>query len=501
CSYNRLNGSHACDNDWLLNTVLKRDWGFKGFVMSDWGAVPSLSTALHGLDQQSGAELDPAVFFDKPLAEAAAKDAATKARLADMNRRVLYAIYANGVDQPAPKSAIDFKANGDVAEAAAKEGIVLLRNQAGALPLAVSAKRIAVIGGYADTGVLSGGGSSQVQGQGGPALALPLGGEGMFAGFISQQYHRSSPLKAMKARAPGTTFAYRDGRYIADAVAAAKQADVAIVFATQWAAEGIDAGDLNLPNGQDALIAAVAEANPHTIVVLETGGPVVMPWLDKTAAVIEAWYPGARGGEAIAAVLYGDTNPSGRLPVTFPASVAQLPIPELPGQGTIDPDFQGRPKGGEALSLDYSNEGSDVGYRWYARKGLKPLFAFGYGLSYTSFEHSGLSVTSGKAITASFTLRNSGARAGADVAQLYLIAANGKAQLRLAAFEKVSLAAGESKQIGVTIDPRLLADWKDGSWSIPAGAYSFAIGDDAEHLGPAVTVKMAARNWRDSPLP
>jgi beta-glucosidase len=495
CSYNLVNGVPACGNDWLLNKVLKRDWGYKGFVMSDWGAVPNLQTAMNGLDQQSGAELDPDVFLDKPLAEAAAKDPAMKARVADMNRRILYAIYANGLDLPTAKSAIDFKADGDVAEATAKEGIVLLRNQNNALPLIATAKKVAVIGGYADTGVLSGAGSSQVQGQGGAAVIVPLGGDGPFAGFLSQQYHRSAPLKAMKARAPNTKFVFRDGRYIADAVQAAKGADVVVIFATQWLSEGLDAPDLSLPNGQDALIAAVAEANPNTVVVLETGGPVLMPWLDKTAAVVEAWYPGARGGEAITSVLYGDTNPSGRLPVTFPMSLSQLPFPVLPGSDSLEPDFQGRPKPGEQLSVDYDRDGSDVGYRWYARNNLTPLFSFGYGLSYSSFAHSALRVSAGPSVTATFTVQNTGTRAGADVPQLYLVSANGQKKLRLAAFDKVALAPGASKKLSVTVDPRLLADWKDGGWEIAGGTYSFALGTSATALGPIQTVKIAPKKW------
>jgi beta-glucosidase len=495
CSYNQVNGHYACDNDWLLNKVLKKDWGYKGFVMSDWGAVPGLSAAANGLDQQSGAQLDKAVYFAKPLAEAAANDPATKARLGDMNRRVLYAIYASGADKPAAPSTIDFKANGDVAEATAKEGIVLLRNRGNALPLTASAKSIAVIGGYADTGVLSGAGSSQVQGVGGAAAIIPFGGDGPFAGFVTQQYHRSPPLKALKARAPGTKFTYRDGRYVSEAVQAAKKADVAIIFATQWMAEGIDQPDLSLPNGQDALIAAVVAANPNTIVVLETGGPILMPWLDKSAAVIEAWYPGARGGEAIAAVLYGDTNPSGRLPVTFPAGLSQLPFPVLTGSDTLDPDFQGRAKPGETLSVDYDKDGSDVGYRWYARTGAKPAFAFGFGLSYTSFAHSGLTVSAGKSVTASFTVKNTGPVAGADVPQLYLVSANGTNKLRLAGFDKVALAPGASKKLSLTVDPRLLADWKEDGWQIAGGSYSFALGTSADALGPVVEVKIAGRKW------
>jgi beta-glucosidase len=297
CAYNKVNGDPACSSNWLLNTVLKRDWGYKGFVMSDWGAVPDLQAAMNGLDQQSGGQLDKAMFFDRPLAEAAADKPAWAARRDDMNRRVLWAIYDNGLDKfpVSPGGKIDFDAHGRIAQDTAEQGIVLLRNERGALPLAASAKRIAVIGGYADTGVVSGAGSSQVQGQGGPAVSIPLGGGSGFAAFIQEAYHRSVPLKAIKAQAGDATVTYRNGRYISEAVTQAKQADVAIVFATQWSTEGFDQPDLTLPNGQDALIAAVADANPNTIVVLETGGPVLMPWLGKTAAVVEAWYPGARG--------------------------------------------------------------------------------------------------------------------------------------------------------------------------------------------------------------
>jgi beta-glucosidase len=497
CAYNRVDGSPACGSDWLLNTVLKRDWRFPGFVMSDWGAVPGLSAALAGLDQQSGAQLDPQVFFDGALAEAAAKDPAYRARRDDMNRRILTAIYASGLDDhPATAGGpIDLAADGAVAEEVARQAIVLLRNKNGVLPLAGTARRIAVIGGYADSGVLSGAGSSQVHGPGGPAITVPLVGGGPFAAFISQQYHRSSPLAAIRALAPQADVRFRDGRYIADAVAQARQADVAIVFATKWASEGLDQADLTLPDGEDALIAAVAEANPNTIVVLETGNPVVMPWLDKTAAVLEAWYPGARGGEAIAAVLFGKANPSGRLPITFPAGVEQLARPRLDGYAELEPNFAGDPPTPDArLSADYDIEGSDVGYRWFARQGRTPLFPFGFGLSYTAFETSDLQV---KGLSASFTVRNAGARAGATVGQLYLVSRNGAPKRRLVGFQRVDLAPGEARTVSLAIDPRLLADWSGGGWSMAGGSYAFALGEDAEHLGPAKAVRLAGRRWKD----
>jgi beta-glucosidase len=317
-----------------------------------------------------------------------------------------------------------------------------------------------------------------------------------FAEAFAQSYQAPSPVKAIKALAPDAAIIYRNGNYITDAVLAARKADVAIVFATQWQTEGLDLPDLSLPNGQDALIAAVADANPNTIVVLETGGPVLMPWLDQTAAVIAAWYPGARGVDAIASVLFGKTNPSGRLPMTFPASLDQLPRPQLDGSDTVEPNISGRGNPGQSLRVDYDIEGTDVGYRWFARKGIKPLFPFGHGLSYTTFDYSGLSLKAGKAPTASFRVTNSGKRAGAAVAQLYLVSAAGKPVARLAGFSKVSLMPGETRQVQLAIDPRVAARWDNG-WAIAAGNYGFALGNSAASLGSVRTVRLRARRWRD----
>ena len=496
CAYNRVNGSKACDSDWLLNKVLRASWRYKGFVMSDWGALPGVDAALNGLDQQSGEQLDKSPFFADLLKQKAASDRAYAYRLDDMNRRILTAIYAAGLDKyPAePGGKIDFARNAAIAEQTAREGIVLLRNERSILPLARTAKSIAVIGGHADVGVLSGGGSSQVQGEGGPAVLIPIA-TGTAGSNVSQQYHRSSPLEAIKAMAPNAIVTFRDGRYIADAVEKAKQAEVAIIFATEWRTEGHDQPDLSLPDGQDQLIAAVAAANPNTIVVLETGGPVKMPWLDKTAAVIEAWYPGARGGQAIASILFGETNPSGRLPVTFPIDETQLPRPVLDGSAWVEPPYADEPAfDADKLQADYDIEGADVGYRWFARKGTKPLFPFGFGLSYTGFASSGLSLT-GR--TATFTVTNTGKRAGDDVAQLYLVSRAGVPIRRLVGFQRVSLGPGARRQVTMEIDPRLLADWQHGGWAMPAGDYGFAFGSNAGTLGSAVTVRMPARRWSD----
>lgn len=496
CAYNRVNGPQACGNDRLLNGILKRDWDYQGWVMSDWGAVRGTDFALAGLDQQSGEQLDGAVHFGAPLLAAARKDRRYRARVADMSRRILHSIYAVGVDRNPPHQApIDVAAGAAVAQDIAEKGAVLLQNRDNILPLAASAKKILVVGGYADAGVLSGAGSSQVQGQGGPAVSLPTVADGIFAPIMAQNFHRSSPLKAIRARAPQADVTYRDGRYPAEAALAAKSADLVIVFATQWMTEGQDVPDLSLPQGQDAVIAAVAKANPKTVVVLETGGPVSMPWKDDVGAILEAWYPGARGGEAIARLLFGDVNPSGRLPVTFPASVEQLPRPDLPGAETVEPNFQGHGKPGQTLDIDYNVEGADVGYRWFARKGEKPLFPFGYGLSYTSFERSGLTVKGAAAPTASFTLRNSGAREGADVGQVYLVETPRGKTRRLVGFARVELKPGEARTVEVPIDPRLLADWTAKGWTIAGGTYRFALGTSAQDLIEETGITLPRRAW------
>ncbi len=476
CAYNRVNTVYACSNDTLLNKILKGDWGFPGWVMSDWGAVHGVDDALKGLDQQSGQELDKQVFFGKPLADAVAAGTVPADRTHDMAERILRSMFAVGLfDQPPVKTPLDAEADGKVAQQVAEEGIVLLANPSGLLPLSHQAKRIVVIGGHADAGVLSGGGSSQVVPIGGPAVTLAMGGEGPLAAFRTVVFDPSSPLKAIKAKLPGAEVRFIDGTYPSAAAAMAKGADAVVIFATQWTIEGEDVPDMTLPNGQDALIEAVAAANPKTVVVLETGDPVLMPWLSKVAGVVEAWYPGAKGGDAIADVLFGDANPSGRLPVTFPVSPAQLPRPQIPGFGEAD---------GTQFDVDYMIEGADVGYRWYARQKLKPLFPFGFGLSYTKFDYANLKVEGGEGLTVSFDVRNSGRTAGRDVPQVYLTDAAGKAHQRLIGWSSVALQPGATTHVTLKADPRLLADFDEAAhgWHVLPGKYQIALGASAADL-------------------
>jgi len=473
CAYNKVGGTYACENKFLLTDVLRRDWGYKGYVMSDWGAVHSTEALLAGLDQQSGEMIDKKRWFSTELKPKLADGTIPAAAVDTAVKRILWAMYANGVDQTARGGgAIDYATNATVALQAAREGAVLLRNEGGLLPLAKTVRSVVVIGGKADLGVPSGGGSSQVVPVGGFRVTEKLAG-GPAAAFSRRAWGGTAPLDALRGAFPEVSFTFVDGADAQAAATAARGADVAIVFATKFSTEAEDQPGLALDGAQDALIDTVASANPRTVVVLETGNPVAMPWLAKVPAVLSAWYPGQRGGDAIAEILAGTVNPSGRLPVTFPASTAQLPNPKLPGSDLPPPSKEDRVTYGvnansPPFAITYP-EGSDVGYRWFDRKGEQPLFAFGHGLSYTSFSYSGLKVQGGRSVTASFVVTNTGAREGADVPQVY-VTLDGKAK-RLIGWEKPVLKPGESRKVTVRADPRLLADFDPvrQRWVVKAG--------------------------------
>jgi len=492
CSYNRVNGVFACESDWLLNQVLKKDWGFKGYVMSDWGATHSTIPAANaGLDQQTGWAFDLSNYFEGALRDAINGGHVSLARLDDMARRIVRPMFATGLyDNPVTgdvASTIDYAAHAKITQASAEEGMVLLKNE-GILPLGKSMKTIALIGGHADKGVLSGGGSAQVYPVGG--MAVPNEGPSSFPGPIV--FYPSSPMKGLQARSTAA-ITYHDGKDVKAAAALAAKSDLAIVFGTQWTAESFDVPDLNLPNKQDALIAAVADANKKTVVVLQTGGPVVMPWLAKVGAVLQAWYPGTAGGEAIARILTGEVNPSGRLPATFPASTAQLPRPKLDGDRTREKDREFHPHS------NYDLEGAAVGYKWLDKKAHKPLFAFGHGLSYTTFSASDLMAkVDGKGLAVSVSLKNPGAVAGKTVAQIYLSPvadAGWEAPRRLGAFGKTDLQPGESKTLNLKVDPRLLATFDPASktWKIKAGEYKVMFGNSAVDLTLTAKVRLEAQ--------
>ncbi len=430
CSYNLINGRWGCENDYLLNKVLKHDWGFKGFVMSDWGAVHStVDAANDGLDQFTGfcCKEDKPWFAPPAMKAALQSGAVPQRRLDDMVERILWAMFAKGpVDDPVKVTPIDYAANAAVSQKAAEESLVLLKNDGDLLPLH-GVKSIAVIGGSADKGVLAGAGSSDV---------TPVGGAVM---IDNHTYLPSPPLAALKRELPKAKIAFDAGADPAAAAALAARSDVAIVFVTRHNSEGSEAS-LEMVGNQDALVSAVARANPKTIVVAETGGAIYMPWIGQVPAILEAFYPGIRGGAAIARILTGKVNPSGHLPISFPASPDQLARPEIAGLG--EPD-------GTPAQVLY-DEGAAIGYKWYDVKGYKPLFWFGHGLSYTRFALSGLTARpDGNAIKVSFSIRNIGKHAGKGVGQVYVAPADWtkagwEAPRRLGAFAKAALKPGKT---------------------------------------------------------
>lgn len=487
CAYNLVNGRWSCENDYLLNKVLKRDWRFRGFVMSDWGAVHSTADAANdGLDQFTGfcCKVDEAYFAPRYFKAALAAGEIPPSRLDDMVERILWALFSTGaVDDPPKPAKPDYAADAAIAEKAAEQSLVLLKNKGRLLPLN-GVKSVLVIGGDADKGVPSGGGSSAV---------TPVGGDPLHPkGGMYRVYMPSSPIEALKRNLPRAHVAYDDGKDPVGAAAAASRSDVAIVFVTQYSTEGVD-NTLELGVQQDALIAAVAKANPKTIVVVESGGAVLMPWADQTPAILEAFYPGIRGGEAIARILTGKVNPSGRLPITFPASNEQLAHPVIAGIGE---------RYGTPAHVTY-DEGAAIGYKWYDVKGFTPLFAFGHGLSYTTFSLSGLNARpAADGLKVSFTIQNTGRVAGRGVAQVYVSptdwrGAGWEAPKRLGAFVKPELKPGAATTVAVTIDPRLLANYQAAGdrWIIKKGEYRVLLGQASDDLLAAAQVELPEKIW------
>ena len=507
CAYNKINGDWSCENDYTLNQALKKDFGFQGWVMSDWGGTHSTTkAALAGLDQ----EMPGSGYFGDNLKKAVEAGEVPVARLNDMVHRILRSMFAVGViDNPPRRRVVDVFKGLEDAQALAEQTIVLLKNAKRQLPLRAAVKSIAVIGSHADVGTLSGGGSAQVDPPGGNAAAPPpppagtQGGRGGRGG--GGTYFPDSPLKAIQAKAPHAKVTYDAGADPAAAASMAKGADVAIVFVNQPMSEGRDAATLSLPEKQDDLVAAVAAANPHTIVVLETGGPVTMPWIDNVNGVLEAFFPGIRGAEAIAGILFGDVNPSAKLPVTFARSDADLPHPQIAG---LTPPPATPPAGAGAgagagrggrggmapFDIPY-NEGLKVGYKWFDAENKEPLFPFGYGLSYTTYTYSGLKVAeAGGGVTVTFSLKNTGKRAGREIAQVYaaLPAGTGEPPKRLIGWDKVDLAPGQSKTVSVAVEPLFLSvfdEQKDG-WKLVGGDYKVLVGGSSRALPLTGTVKL-----------
>jgi beta-glucosidase len=466
CSYNRLNGPHTCESRWLLHQVLRERWGFRGFVLADYGASKHIGRAL-----RAGLDFEPFPFLDvdggEVLAPAAVQAAiaagrTTQAAVDRAVRRVLRTLFAYGFfDRPAyvdDESRIDRTGHAQEARRLAEAGTVLLQND-GVLPLRPKrVKSLALIGADADA-YKNGGGSSNVQ-----------------------PYTLVTPRQGIVTRAgSGIDVRYDPGVDLEQAAAVARGADVAVVVVADTAGEGKDkpclALDCGAPagRGRDALIGRVAAANKRTVVVLETAGPVLTPWRDKVEAIVEAWYPGSGGGAAIARVLFGDVDPGGRLPATFPDRERDLPTAgnrsRYPGVNEV---------------VRYSERGL-VGYRWYDRRGIAPAFPFGFGLSYTRFELRDLRVNRRRA---SISVTNVGRRTGIAVPQLYVEGRGGTRGLK--GFESLSLRPGAKARVRFPLNKRAFSFWnaRRHRWQIAPGCYTIEVGRSSRDIVARRTIAL-----------
>ncbi len=572
CAYNEVNGVHACQNKELLQTALKDDWGWKGWVLTDWSAEfgTAVDGANGGLDQESAATFPEGFSFggfggpgvnaggsgqnaggsgggtaseqtpmgvqsiigpgaaggnnaggapggmpggvgggakyDKPLKEAVKNGQVSQARYDDMLHRILRSLFDKGVvdDPPVDKGEFDAEAHQAVVQSVAEEAAVLLKNDGDLLPLSDKSGSVVLIAGSGGRGNMpdmtalfgGGGGPGGNSAPGGAPTNAPAGGNADSVPLFSPMAGgnaESELINALKQQAPNVTISSLFNADPQKAAEAARGAGVAVVVARQELGEGQDAANLSLPGNQDELIKAVAEANPNTVVLLETSGPVTMPWLSQVKAVLEAWRPGTTGEKAVARILFGAVNPSGRLPVTFPMSEDQQPRKTIDGYSATA-GFSGA---GADVDVNYNIEGQNAGYKWYDLKGLTPLFPFGYGLSYTTFSFSKLKAEGSKTVTVSFDVTNTGKREGKQVAQVYLGFApeSGEAPRRLIAYWKVDLKPGETRHVTLTIqDPKMLGVWDEAShgWKVNAGEYPVYVGGSSRDLPLKGSVKLKA---------
>ncbi len=481
CSYNRLNGPHACESTWLLDQVLRRRWGFRGFVLADYGASKRIGSGL-----RAGLDFEPFPFVDfdggenyTPVqVEAALRDGRTDQALVDRAvRNVLRTLFAYGFfDRPAfvdDESRIDRAGHAREARRIAEGGTVLMKND-GVLPLdAARLKSLAVIGADGDA-YKNGGGSSNVRPY---SLVTPRAGITARAGAgVDVRYDPGDDLDARRgggARAPARRWWSWRTRPARAATSPAWRSTAAPSAASE----------------RDRLVEAVAAANPRTIVVLETAGPVLTPWRKRVEGIVEAWYPGSAGGEAIARVLFGDVDPGGRLPATFPRRARDLPTAGNPRRY---PGVDG---------IVRYTEGVLVGYRWYDERGIEPAFPFGHGLSYTRFAYRGFRVRRrGAGVEVSIEVKNTGRRAGVAVPQLYvgLPGAPGRVQppRQLKAFESVALRPGSAAACAFASDERAFSYWdvRRHRWRVAPGCYRVRVGRSSRDIVAGSGSRCAGRS-------
>jgi beta-glucosidase len=458
CAYPKVNGNYNCENDPLMNQILKKDWGFQGFITSDFGATHStVASALAGMDL----EMPTGNYWGSALEQAVTSGQVPMSVIEDKLRRRFHAMMELGVFyNPPPQTDIPADKNGAIARRIAEEGMVLLKNQGNLLPLdAANLHSIAVIGPFAGAASTGGGGSSHV---------VPL--------------YTVDPEKGIQDRAGSAVqVTFADGSDATQAAVLAKSADVAIVMVGDNETEGSDHA-ITLDGNQDQLVEAVAAANPRTVVVLKSGSAELMPWANTVPALLEAWYPGEEDGNAVAAVLFGDVDPSGKLPLTFPQQLADLPASTTEQYPGVNGEAQ------------YS-EGVFVGYRHYDQEDIQPLFPFGYGLHYTTFDYNNLQISPGSvssngtgSVTVDLDVTNTGGLAGAEVAELYLgfpsTTAVPQPPKQLEGFERVELNPGETGHVRLVLDGRSISYWDatKHDWAIMPGAYNVMVGASSRDI-------------------
>lgn len=495
-SYNKFRGQYATENDYLINKILKEEWGFKGLLMSDWGAVHNTMEALqNGTDLEMGSDIgSPKLSFNHfYLADTVVglvKSGKVPVSLVDDKvRRILRVMFStNMIDGKRKPGAYNTPEHQQAALKVAEEGIVLLKNEGKLLPLQKeNLKTLAVIGENADRPNAMGGGSSQVKAK---YEITPLQGlKNLLGANVRINYAQGYKIE----RGQGA-----DSQMIRQAVDAVSHSDAAIVFCgwthgydyNKWGdnaydAEGVDKPDMKMPFGQDELIKAVLKANPKTIIVLMGGGPIdISPWVDQCRGMIEGWYPGMEGGNALAKIIFGEVNPSGKLPMTFPKKLGDSPahkLGEFPGvNGTV-----------------HYNEGIFVGYRYFDTYKVEPQFPFGYGLSYTTFKYTGMVIQkdANQHATVKLIVTNTGKTAGAEVVELYVKEqhpAVERPDKELKAFQKVFLQPGESKQVSLSLDKRSFSyyDDKTNAWVADAGSYDLLVGSSSRDIRLMHTVTL-----------
>ncbi|MBR5110384.1 MAG: glycoside hydrolase family 3 C-terminal domain-containing protein [Clostridia bacterium] len=467
CSYNKVNGVYASENPWLLTDVLRKEWGFEGYVMSDWGAVSNrVKGVAAGLDLEMPAS---GGVNDAKIVEAVRKGELDE-KLVDLCCERILNIVFRYQENAKPETPWDKEAQHAFSGQVAADCMVLLKNEGDVLPLN-KADAIAFIGEFAAKPRFQGGGSSHIN-----------------------SFKTTSAVEAAKglnvAYAPGYSVAKDEAtdEMIAEAVKAAKAAKVAVVFAglpDSYESEGYDRTHMQMPACQNKLIEAVAAANPNTVVVLHNGSPVEMPWIGKVKAVLEAYLGGQNVGSATVKVLFGDVNPSGHLAETFPLKLQDNPSYLY--------------YGGEGNRTEY-REGVFVGYRYYDKKDMDVLFPFGHGLSYTTFAYTNLRLSAKEikdtdALTVTVTVTNTGKRFGKAVAQLY-VGDRESTPIRpvreLKGFEKVALEPGESKDVSFTLDKRAFAYWNEAihDWHVETGDFTVEVGASSRDLPLCDTVKV-----------